>query len=688
MAATLARDLAELADSELRSSSRALATRMSGRGSDDDALISQALALYSESSRRFVGTAFSRHHLVAAAAMCIGLAAELPEPANGSAGLAAYWFSLHGRGVHVILADDDLAHREARSLAAVMDNLHRRVALLSEGLSDAERRDAYRADITVGASVRFMGDFLRDKLSAGRDESIQRDRYVAVVGDGSAVALGHANLRYAFHAPRASFRRMAGLPDQPVLERAAARVVQDDGLRSDGTLIRFNSRGISALAEELSRPAFSPEFSLAADEIRSQLQSSQAGRNQDSYPYVEISLFAYLRQYERLACTIWSVSEDGADLARIYGLSCVPSRSAPVVVSPGLPAVFAGASQQFTAVRRFVEVARNAGSAVMIRAARVADANRCAAVLAAAGIAFVRVRPDRKPGAFARRRARTAVTIVDPGVVMPQPLDSSGAANGSVFLAIGIDLSQSFLDWQWLASAGGSESWILVSADDPLLPELDREVLASLRRLPDSFDVADPDRHAAIGADLYRSVHEIARYDRMVEFALRSSVEKQAEVFYEWRDFLASAPADDVVARLIEEYLSDLIATGDPDALQRGVAAVTDGSPGARSGRRDAGRTRARAKTYLMDVYDEVRTQSDPTNHRVFIREVVLHSNNNTWSRFLNVAAFIRSHVEEAYPSGERAWIAGYRTDVADILGRLMRDFRRDTLQRILSTTI
>src|SRR5262245_33377100 len=98
-ATSLGASLVKKADSDLRLSSRALAARCSsGPGPDEDALIAEASALYVESTRRAGGTPHSREQLFAAAAMCLGVAAELPRGTNRSAGLAAYWHSMRGQG--------------------------------------------------------------------------------------------------------------------------------------------------------------------------------------------------------------------------------------------------------------------------------------------------------------------------------------------------------------------------------------------------------------------------------------------------------------------------------------------------------------------------------------------------------------------------------------------------------------
>jgi hypothetical protein len=256
-----------------------------------------------------------------------------------------------------------------------------------------------------------------------------------------------------------------------------------------------------------------------------------------------------------------------------------------------------------------------------------------------------------------------------------------------VYLALGVDSSAAFIDWQRIASADDAESWILTSVDDPASDDFDTEILESLHRLPESFEVADTNLHSTIGADLYQAVHDTVRHDRILEWALRSSVEQQAELFYGWRDLLLTAPADDVVERLIDGCLSDIAAADEPNAIERGLSAIVDGSTFKLSEPNDVEHHRQRAKQYLTKVYWETRLQSDPAVQPTFIRELALRSLGNSWCRFLNVAAFIRRHVEEAYPSGDN-WIADYRRDISNLFSQSIRDFRSEALRLILSTKV
>ena len=90
-----------------------------------------------------------------------------------TATLPLYLHALSGKGAHLATANDYLAQRDAEWMTPVFEALGMKVGVVVHGMTDAERRDAYRCDITYGTCREFGFDFLRDRLRKRQLEESQ-----------------------------------------------------------------------------------------------------------------------------------------------------------------------------------------------------------------------------------------------------------------------------------------------------------------------------------------------------------------------------------------------------------------------------------------------------------------------------------------------------------------------------------
>ncbi len=86
-----------------------------------------------------------------------------------TAAFPAYLNALPGKGVHLTTVNDYLARRDAELIAPIYQALGLTVGWLQQDTGDEERAAAYRCDITYGTAAEFGFDFLRDRLSRGKD---------------------------------------------------------------------------------------------------------------------------------------------------------------------------------------------------------------------------------------------------------------------------------------------------------------------------------------------------------------------------------------------------------------------------------------------------------------------------------------------------------------------------------------
>ena len=155
----------QLSDGKLRAAVESLGSRFRlGRDTADDRR--QALALIAEAAARTVGLRPYREQIAGALALEAGCIAEMAtgEGKTLVAALPAVLAGWRGRGCHVITANDYLAARDAELMKPIYRFCGLTVGCIAPGMAPAERRHAYRADVTYCTNKEAAADFLRDRL--------------------------------------------------------------------------------------------------------------------------------------------------------------------------------------------------------------------------------------------------------------------------------------------------------------------------------------------------------------------------------------------------------------------------------------------------------------------------------------------------------------------------------------------
>ena len=107
---------------------------------------------------------------------------------------AVVWFALQGRGVHVLTANDYLARRDAAWMRPVYEWFGLSVGHISQDMSTAERRAAYRCDVTYATANEVGFDYLRDGLARHDDELVQRAFAFAVIDEADSILIDEARI--------------------------------------------------------------------------------------------------------------------------------------------------------------------------------------------------------------------------------------------------------------------------------------------------------------------------------------------------------------------------------------------------------------------------------------------------------------------------------------------------------------
>ena len=208
-----------LTDAELRALTDEYRKRYEGGETLDD-LLPEAFATVREAARRTLGQRHYDVQLMGGAALHLGNIAEMRtgEGKTLVSTLPAYLNALSGKGVHVVTVNDYLASRDSEWMGRIHRFLGLEVGVILTGMTPAERRVAYAADITYGTNNEFGFDYLRDNMAWSRDELVQRGHNFAIVDEVDSILIDEARTPLIISGPAdqattwyAEFARIARL---------------------------------------------------------------------------------------------------------------------------------------------------------------------------------------------------------------------------------------------------------------------------------------------------------------------------------------------------------------------------------------------------------------------------------------------------------------------------------------------
>ena len=160
----------QLSDGELRAKTEEFRQRLA-EGETLDDILPEAFAVCREGAYRALGMKHFRVQVIGGIVLHQGRIAEMKtgEGKTLVATLPAYLNALEGKGVHVVTVNDYLAKRDMEWMGKLYTFLGLTVGCVIHGISEEERRAAYRADITYGTNNEYGFDYLRDNMVTYRE---------------------------------------------------------------------------------------------------------------------------------------------------------------------------------------------------------------------------------------------------------------------------------------------------------------------------------------------------------------------------------------------------------------------------------------------------------------------------------------------------------------------------------------
>ncbi|WP_254698995.1 preprotein translocase subunit SecA [Rhodococcus sp. SGAir0479] len=363
----LSPEVEALSDEQLRAKTDEFKKRYAD-GEPLDSMLLEAFAVAREASSRVLSQRHFDVQVMGGAALHFGNVAEMKtgEGKTLTCVLPAYLNAISGDGVHVVTVNDYLAKRDSEWMGRVHRFLGLEVDVILSGMTPAQRRKAYAADITYGTNNEFGFDYLRDNMTHTLDDLVQRGHNFAVVDEVDSILIDEARTPLIISGPAdasskwyGEFARIA-----PLLKRDVHYEVdikkRTIGVHEAGVEFVEDQLGIENLYEAANSPLVSYlNNAIKAKELYQRdkdyivrdgeviIVDEFTGRilvgrryNEGMHQAIEakekveikaenqtlatITLQNYFRLYDKLSGMTGTAETEAAELHQTYGLGVIP----------------------------------------------------------------------------------------------------------------------------------------------------------------------------------------------------------------------------------------------------------------------------------------------------------------------------------------------------------------------------
>ena len=186
-------EYANLSEDALKGKTQEFKNRLTGGETLDD-ILPEAFATIREAAWRVLGMKPYPVQLIGGIVLHQGRIAEMKtgEGKTLVAILPCYLNALTGKGVHVVTVNEYLAKRDSEWMGKVYRYLGLTVGLIIPGMTPAERRVSYAADITYCTNNELGFDYLRDNMAIYKTELVQRGHNFAIVDEVDSILIDEA----------------------------------------------------------------------------------------------------------------------------------------------------------------------------------------------------------------------------------------------------------------------------------------------------------------------------------------------------------------------------------------------------------------------------------------------------------------------------------------------------------------
>ncbi|HEY5608390.1 MAG TPA: preprotein translocase subunit SecA [Alphaproteobacteria bacterium] len=408
-------ELERLSDQAVRARTAEFKQRLADGAEIDDLLV-EAFATVREASKRTLGQRHFDVQLIGGMVLHQGMISEMKtgEGKTLVATLPAYLNALSGKGVHIVTVNDYLARRDSEWMGQIYTFLGLTVGVIVHGLSDAERREAYAADITYGTNNEFGFDYLRDNMKFSLAEMVQRPFNYAIVDEVDNIFIDEARTPLIISGPAEDsselYRRVDALlpslapEDYEKDEKARAVTLTEQGnhtmeqllaqagwLKGDSLYDIANISLVHHVNQALrAHKLFTRDVDYIVKDGRIIIIDEFTGRMMEGRRYSEglhqaleakekveiqnenqtlasITFQNYFRLYPKLAGMTGTAMTEAGEFAEIYNLDVVEiPTNVPCIRDDMDDEVYRTAKEKYEAIAKLIEECRNRQQPVLV----------------------------------------------------------------------------------------------------------------------------------------------------------------------------------------------------------------------------------------------------------------------------------------------------------------------------------
>ncbi len=419
-----------LADSDLRSKTDEFRARLADGETLDD-IEPEAYAVVREAAQRVLGQRHFDVQVIGAGALHRGMIAEMKtgEGKTLVSTMPTYLNALRGEGVHLVTVNDYLAARDASWMGGIHRFLGLSVGLIQAGLTPAERRPAYAADITYGTNNEYGFDYLRDNMAMTSEDLVHRGYHFAIVDEVDSILVDEARTPLIISGRVSEtvkwyrdFAKVAtrlrrdehyevdeGKRQVITTEEGVARVEEvlgvenmydfasvdlvhhlDAALRAKELYLKdvdyLIDRGEVKIVDEFTGRVL--EGRRYSEGLHQAIEAKEGVKiKEENQTLATITLQNYFRMYEKLAGMTGTAKTEAAEFAQIYSLDVVEvPTNRPITRADEPDLVYKTETAKFDAVTEDVVARHHVGQPVLLGTVSIEKSERLSKALSKRGI--------------------------------------------------------------------------------------------------------------------------------------------------------------------------------------------------------------------------------------------------------------------------------------------------------------
>lgn len=429
-------EFAALSDEGLKEKTKALAQRAQS-GESLDALLPEAFANCREGARRALGLRAFDVQLKGGIFLHQGNIAEMKtgEGKTLMATLPAYLNALAGKGVHVVTVNDYLAKRDAEWMSKVYGALGMTTGVVYPYQPDAEKKAAYRCDITYATNNELGFDYLRDNMKGSIEDMAQRGHFFAIVDEVDSILVDEARTPLIISGPSQDRSELYTKVDSLIPHLTDAHfkldektrnvtytdegnefiegLVREAGLLPDGqnlydpestTLVHHVTQALRAHklftkdqqyivrdGEVMLIDEFTGRMMRGrrlSDGLHQAIEAKEGVQIQpENVTLASVTFQNYFRLYDKLAGMTGTAATEAEEFMEIYGLGVVEvPTNRPVARKDDHDQVYRTAREKYEGVVKTIQEAHEKGQPILVGTTSIEKSEFLSGLLKAAGV--------------------------------------------------------------------------------------------------------------------------------------------------------------------------------------------------------------------------------------------------------------------------------------------------------------